>query len=128
MIKQNAKAALHRNVVAQGQKLYGEAQAEFDGLTNYLKAGLTTRFSGHDPKKIATRIKDATDKASQFIAWCDSPKNDQSCCAGSGSGDWDTPLSFISAWLDGVRKDNQAAIDQLRNDLDACRFRDWKLL
>jgi hypothetical protein len=128
MAKQHVRGILHERVLARGEQLYGKTKAEFDGCIDFLKSGLSRRFNDGDPPQIKQMLESARAQMSRFIGWYDSPKADEQCCAEAGP-DWVAPLTqIVTEWLKITSQQNEAAIKQLRDDLEGCRFRDWDIL
>ena len=53
----------------QAQRLYEDAQAEFNGAIDYLKAGLSRRFTDSDVPRIAARMVAGKGKIDRFADW-----------------------------------------------------------
>jgi hypothetical protein len=128
-VKANSRRRMRPRLLARGERLYNDAKVQFDGCISYLQTALSRRFNDDDPAKILKSLNAASRKMDLFIGWYDTPKETEGCCAAAGPGDWVGPtLDFISGWINGVRQENEAAINRIHDDLEACRFRDWNQL
>jgi hypothetical protein len=104
-----------------GRNLYVDTASEFDGCIDYLRAGLVRRFNEKDPEEIVAWLKSAKGKMGRFINWSENLERHV-------TGDFDPWAKLFDGfqdWLKEIRSRNEAAIEQLRNDLAACRFRQW---
>jgi hypothetical protein len=115
----------HRRAKARlsdGQRLYDEASAEFNGCIDYLRSGLTRRFVDADSAKILRRLSDAERKVNRFVEWANSL---ESVKVEVKPVTFQTVSKILDQLLNRIDEQNEQAIVQLRDDLNSCRMREW---
>jgi hypothetical protein len=103
-----------------GRQLFTKAKADFDGCIDFLCVGLDRRFNADDPTKINKLLETANDSLREFESWANAQINPKSFGATDGQ------LGAMSdSWLDRIAKQNEKAIQQLKEGFQQCRMRSW---
>ena len=83
---------------------------------------LVRRFRDDDPAQIEQRMRAANAKLSAFMTWANRARNPGDVAEVDVLVE---ALKVLAEWLRGVSRENEAAINQLRDDLKDCRLADW---
>lgn len=110
----------------EGSRLYTDMKAELDGCIDYLRSGLVRRFNADDSHQLEKRFRTAGTHVSAFFNWVDTLEPPP--YATVDASPLEAASKLLSGWLDSVSKANDKAIEQLRDDLNQCRLRDWQEL
>ena len=117
------KGKIRASDLNKAATLYGNAKAESDSSIDFLKTGLVRLFIKDDHAKIAAQMKEVGRTMTVFVSWADAKINPGNLGAGDPLAE---AISLLLNWLNGVSKENEEAINQLRADLEACRLKEWK--
>jgi hypothetical protein len=113
------------NELAKGRALYLSAKTEVNGYITFLQTAAARRFrEKDDAEQVEKRLKRADKEVNAFLAWADEVMKSQ-----VGAAD---PLAALLEQLQNVlqriQEGDQKMIDQLKEALEKCRFRDWSEL
>lgn len=124
--KDACEAELALAHTTDGRRPYEAVRTSSSGLIDYLRTGLARRLNEDDDRQIQRQLKELESAIKDFDSW--------RATSTSGGGPQLTvyyqafmsPERAIPAWLDGVRNQNEIAIERLRADLEACRMGAWR--
>ncbi len=108
-----------------GRKFYEAVRSSSGNLIDYLRTGLARRFNEGDEQEIQNRLTTLEAAVKEFDLWrataTDGPPQLTAYYQTFMVAD-----RVVPAWLEGVRNQNDIAIDQLRADLESCRMVAWR--
>lgn len=110
---------------ADGKKLYEAVRTSSSNLIDYLRTGLARRFNEGDEQEIQTRLKALEASVKEFDSWRATATDGAPQLTVYHQAFMVTER-VVPAWLEGVRNQNEIAIEQLRADLESCRMAAWR--
>jgi hypothetical protein len=113
--------------LTEGQTAYTNARSAIGSCISFLQTGVTTRFRDGQDSLIEAHIQKADAAMKTFLVWANNIKPRQIRPGELGDDDHSNAiLSLWSDWLKAVRAADQKARDDLRDDLEKCRLKEWK--
>ena len=110
---------------SDGKRFYEAVRSSSANLIDYLRTGLARRFNEGDEQEIQDRLKALEAAVKEFDTW--------RATATDGAPQltvyyqaFAVTERVVPAWLEGVRNQNDIAIEQLRADLESCRMAAWR--
>jgi hypothetical protein len=110
--------------LGQGRKLYDRVDETSADLIAYLRTALSRRFNNGDGPAIQQKLVAVDEARDLFLRWGAKTQNEAgpSKCMAAAPVDIG---KMLLEWISDVRKQNDEAIKQLRDDLDRCRLDKW---
>ncbi len=110
---------------ADGKTFYDAVRGSSSNLIDYLRTGLARRFNDADDQEIQNRLKALEAAVKGFDSWC-ATATDGAPQLTAYYQAFMVAERVVPAWLEGVRNQNDIAIEQLRADLESCRIVAWR--
>jgi hypothetical protein len=110
----------------RGRDLYLATQVKLNGCITFLRDGLARRFDkADDAAEVEKQLREADRHVQEFRAWADEVLRPE----GIGAADPFAGLwQLLSDLTKVVKEVDDQAINQMRDDLEKCRLRDWSEL